>query len=938
MPTRLKSLELHGYKTFASQTGFVFAEAITAIVGPNGSGKSNIADSIRWVLGEQSFSLLRGKKTEDMIFSGSELRPRASMASVTLIFDNSDGWLPIDFAEVAVTRRAYRDGENEYLLNRQRVRLKDISEMLARSGLAERTYTVIGQGLVDAALALKAEERRRLFEEAAGIGLYRSRREESLRRLDTTRRNLERVQDILAELLPRLRSLERQAKRAQEYEQVRTDLQVLLREWYGYHWHLAQRELTETHDITRQREIALENELSNHATVDEQLITLRERLSSLRARLNSWHHQTSLLHNRRETTSRDLAVADERSRSLVAQQQNLQDEVVNLEEEAGLLSERLEEARREVDSLGIEQSEDQIQVETAYRALQSQQEERVKIENLVQEARQSLSELINRQGNLQARLTERQAQAQQQTEILQNAEQEIETAGSGLHIAENKLVDAEKVLRQAEISRQASEQTLQTHRRKIIEGESVRRKTIENHSTLQTELARLKAQSDVLEQAENAFTGYASGTRLLLKAASETRLKGVRGVLSNLLEVQAEYETAIAAALGEFMDAIILEDEGSVEDALQSLSSEIARAALLPLDILLPFPITLSIVPQEVVHASNLVQCAPEIRPALDLLLGNAWIVPDRSSARTLVRKIRANGQAGPDLRVITLRGEVFHTNGPIIAGQESKAGILERPRQRRELRVRLDALDAQLLKVEETVQQVDRALDQLRVDEDKFKEEDNLARESERAARLAYSQVELTVEKTRRQYEFVRDVRARLENEISSASQETQRIAQDLTDLEEPIRQARENLRQHSTNLAYLSLDELQMQLSHWNTRAAVIERAIVDVQNRYRELQVTYDGIIKEQQTARNKLIDLQEALDNLENEKIGLRETVGAVNAEISQLQLLIDPAEKELETLETQQEQAQTIEIKARQALSAHQPGSPARNFGCIASTN
>ncbi len=245
MPARLKSFDLNGYKTFASRTEFQFADGITAIVGPNGSGKSNIADAIRWVLGEQSYGLLRGKKTEDMIFSGSEQRPRAGMAQATVIFDNGDGWLPIDFSEVAITRRAYRDGDNEYLLNGQRVRLKDVSELLAKSGLAERTYTIIGQGLVDAALALKAEERRRLFEEAAGIGLYRSRREESLRRLDSTKRNLERVQDILSELQPRLRSLERQARRVQEYDQIRVELQKSLKEWYGYHWHRAQAEFTE---------------------------------------------------------------------------------------------------------------------------------------------------------------------------------------------------------------------------------------------------------------------------------------------------------------------------------------------------------------------------------------------------------------------------------------------------------------------------------------------------------------------------------------------------------------------------------------------------------------------------------------------------------------------------------------------------------------------
>src|SRR5512141_3305112 len=238
-----KRLEIQGFKTFATRTVFEFRPGITAVVGPNGSGKSNIADAIRWVLGEQSYSLLRGKKTEDMIFSGSEQRPRAGMASATITFDNSDGWLPIDFSEVAITRRAYRDGQNEYLLNGQKVRLKEIAELLGRSGLAERTYTIIGQGLVDAALSLKPEERRKLFEEAAGIGLYRSRREESLTRLDTTRRNLERVLDILSELEPRLGSLERQAKRAMDYERIRADLRVLMRDWYGYHWHKAQQDV-----------------------------------------------------------------------------------------------------------------------------------------------------------------------------------------------------------------------------------------------------------------------------------------------------------------------------------------------------------------------------------------------------------------------------------------------------------------------------------------------------------------------------------------------------------------------------------------------------------------------------------------------------------------------------------------------------------------------
>src|SRR5512135_762119 len=280
MITRLKSLELHGYKTFASKINFEFPGKVTAIVGPNGSGKSNIADAIRWVLGEQSYSLLRGRKTEDMIFAGSEQRPRAGMASATILFDNADGWLPIDFSDIAITRRAYRDGTNEYLLNGQRVRLKEISELLAQSGLAERTYTIIGQGLVDAALSLKPEERRKFFEEAAGIGLYRSRREESLNRLETTRRNLERVQDILAELGPRLVSLEKQARRAQEFERVRADLRLLLRDWYGFHWHSTQQNWTRAREVLRGQEQRQQQARARLEEVEGQLATRREALGA----------------------------------------------------------------------------------------------------------------------------------------------------------------------------------------------------------------------------------------------------------------------------------------------------------------------------------------------------------------------------------------------------------------------------------------------------------------------------------------------------------------------------------------------------------------------------------------------------------------------------------------------------------------------------------
>ena len=348
MPLQLKQLDLQGYKTFATRTQFVFGDGITAVVGPNGSGKSNIADSIRWVLGEQSYSVLRGKKTEDMIFAGSELRPRASMAQAVLTFDNSDGWLPIDFNEVTITRQAYRDGQNDYLINGQRVRLRDVAELLSRCGLAERTYTIIGQGLVDQALSLKAEERRALFEEAAGIGVYRDKREDALRRLDQTARNLERVQDILAEIRPRLRTLERQAARASDFTQVKTDLDALLKVWYGFHWHATQRAVAEAHETADARAAELRALQDEQQSLDTNVLDLRARIAALRADLHTRREGMNRLRSEREALARELAVADERIRLLEAQRAEFAAELAPLEKDLAAAVQRLQAAEADL--------------------------------------------------------------------------------------------------------------------------------------------------------------------------------------------------------------------------------------------------------------------------------------------------------------------------------------------------------------------------------------------------------------------------------------------------------------------------------------------------------------------------------------------------------------------------------------------------------------
>ena len=340
MPPRMKSIELQGYKTFANKVFFEFPLPITAIVGPNGSGKSNISDAIRWVLGEQSYSVLRGHRTTDMIVSGSDKKARASMASATITFDNTYQWLPIDYREVAVTRRAYRDGQNEYLINGQRVRLKDVNELLAQSGLSERTYTIIGQGLIDIALSAKPEDRRRFFEEAAGIGLFRARREEALIRLKETAHNLERVTDILSELEPRVHSLERQAKRAAEYGHVTDELKALLRDWYGYHWHHAQQELLVVRERYTQQEKRTAEVRASFESLDQDLRAKQENIRGLRLELSGIHNKAAEIHRRIERLTRDNAILDERRNAVLVRIRGLEEEVTSNNEENTLIEAR----------------------------------------------------------------------------------------------------------------------------------------------------------------------------------------------------------------------------------------------------------------------------------------------------------------------------------------------------------------------------------------------------------------------------------------------------------------------------------------------------------------------------------------------------------------------------------------------------------------------
>ena len=904
----LKSLELHGYKTFASRTPFEFPGMVTAVVGPNGSGKSNIADSLRWVLGEQSYSLLRGRKTEDMIFSGSEQRTRAGMASATVVFNNEDGWLPIDFNEVSITRRAYRDGQNEYLLNGQRVRLKEISELLAQSGLAERTYTIIGQGLVDAALSLKPEERRRFFEEAAGIGLYRARREESLGRLDTTRRNLERILDILTELEPRMHSLEKQARRAMDYEQIRADLRVLLRDWYGYHWHRTQQDLVHAQQVLRLNEEHLQQARQRQAEVETQVGEIRSRLQDLRRELNEWHSLSAGLHTRREQVSRTLAVMDERQRALSNQQQTTRSDLARLEEEQGSRQDRLADLEEERDRTQQELKEAEGRAALARKNLEVRQAERAQLEAKLRDLRRTQLSAETRQVQLKAHRDELVTRVETLRGNQRGLQQAIAREAEDLQRAQARHATWQKNREQAEAEQKQAEEALRSSRQRAGGADEDRRKVQEERSRQETERSRAQAQYEVLEQAERSLSGLAEGARFLMQESRQGRLKGGYRALSSGLIVPAELEIAIAAALGEFLDGVLLDANSDLEGALAALArGEKGRAVLLPLD-LVRVPQAIEAIGDEgsLGVASGLVKAEGAAGQAALLLLGHVLVVRDRTAAR------RVAGLLPSHARAVTLQGEVFLGSGVIIAGKEQKGGggaAIGRARRIQELQSTLREQDLRLESVRARLKELETALEKERLRE---KELDGQARQASQAlsrANQGFQQAVLEVEQVRQKHEYQSRQIAGVDGQIQKAEAEIAQSQKETDANGLKVSEFNEQIRELNRALSNQPLEEYQTELVHWNTSVAVASRAVREADRRLLEQAESISASRRQIEALQARQAEAQTGLSRLENEKSAAFAQESDLNSQIQALRAEIDPAEARLAILEKEAAQAQ-----------------------------
>jgi chromosome segregation protein len=944
----LKQLTLQGYKTFASRTEFIFDAGVTAIVGPNGSGKSNVADALRWVLGEQSFSALRGKRTEDMIFSGSEQRPRMGMAQVSLILDNASGWLPVDFAEVEVSRRAYRSGENEYYVNGNRVRLRDVVELLGSSGLSQRTYTVIGQGLVDQALSLRPEERRKLFEEAAGITVHQAKREQASQKLADASSNLMRARDIISELTPRLRYLKGQARRAQEYQQLKADLEAQLKTWYGYRWRQALLALAGARNRAADAAVVAEEETAELNRLLEQVAARREERSQLRDQLSDWHRASSALHRQAETVQRELAVRNEQVRLWREQADDLGRELNYLAAALEDGKERLQAARTELAQAQGEHASRAKRVEAAQADLQRRERERAAQARVLAQAedalltlRTQLAERRSRLAHLADRRVELAGADAEQANAAKAAAGQIAELEAQLKTLGAKGDEFSRALAAIEHDRQVAGQALAT-------SQEAERKAQEQLNASQRAVGRLQDQQEMLERLRDEGAGLGGGVRAVMVAArgvnkpgsskkpglsggekpgsagsekpgslSGQHLDGILGPLGELIQVPPEYERAMEAALGGRVQDVVVRGWEDAEAAVEFLKrNQAGRATFLPLDTLRPGrPADVPKGPGIIGLASELVGFDPVIRAAVDLALNHTLVVENLPTARRLLNR-------GGGATLVTLEGEIVRPSGSVTGGAENRqrdGGMLQRTRQLRELPEQIKAAMVVVAGHEKQIAALRKAQADARTSLDSLR-----ARRDELNASLSrlnseLSKTQLAAERARQTVSWHEERRKGLEREAGELDRREGEFRAAIADLLVQIEKREGVVETERRRLNELSAEEYVAELARLRAEAAVSAGQLRSLEGRAQELQraqASREQEIAAKATRRTSLAEQQAEASEAIDAQSAIAERLAA---EIGELTACIDPAEARLAELEKGSRESEQQERALREQL-------------------
>ena len=895
----LKSIEIHGFKSFANKIVFQFHNGITGIVGPNGSGKSNVADAVRWVLGEQRIKQLRGASMQDVIFSGTETRKPLSYAYVAITLDNSDHQLAIDYDEVTVARRIYRSGESEYLINGTPCRLKDVNELFYDTGIGKEGYSIIGQGQIDKILSGKPEERRELFDEAAGIVKFKRRKAAAQTKLENEKQNLVRVNDILSELEKQVGPLEKQSEVAKVYLRKKEELKSLdinvfllenkrLREQLASaeeKYNLASTELGETGEKYEGIKEEYERIQQEIESLDVAIEAAREQLTDtglmrgklegeinvLKEQINSAHGSENHLNNRKAALEEEIAGKEQEKQDILTDKKDTDTQVQEIAEAAAKAKADLEAIQNKITELNNH-------IEAGKNTIIGELNQRATIKSKMGRFDTMMEQINIRKAELNSRLLRAKSDEAAREETVKKLEETFETVT--------------EELRQMTEQEAASELELGNIRENLT---GLDAKLRETQTRFHQEQSKLEALTNITER----YDGYGGSVKKVME--QKEKEKGIIGVVADIIQVEAKYETAIETALGGNIQNIVTDNEETAKHMIGFLKqNRLGRATFLPLTSITK--------PQEFKNpealkekgvigmADELVGTEEEYRNVAKAMLGRIVVVDNVDNAVKIARKFDYG------IRMVTLEGELLVPGGAISGGAfKNNSNLLGRRREMDELEKKVKKLSEDIKTYNQKIEDTKSKRNKLRMDLEALKTEMQRKSIEQNTARLNISQARERMEEEAESAQSLKLEEQEIETRIFEIRSGKESITQELAASEELEKTTQEQILGFQKELESCRREESEASAhaGEWEVKVEKMRQAL-----DYKQANV--DRIGGELERAQAELKEILEALtenaqevERKKNNILEIEKTIAASheNQDASRKKLDEDLAKKE-----------------------------------------
>ncbi|MFG6496820.1 chromosome segregation protein SMC [Fictibacillus sp. UD] len=881
----LKRIDVAGFKSFAERIQVEFVQGVTAVVGPNGSGKSNISDAVRWVLGEQSAKSLRGSKMEDIIFAGSDNRKALNVAEVTLTLDNEDQHLPLDYNEISITRRVFRSGDSEYLINKQQCRLKDIVELFMDSGLGREAFSIIGQGRVEEILSSKSDERRKIFEEAAGVLKYKSRKQKAEAKLSETQENLNRVEDILHELDTQVEPLKIQASIAKDYLEKKEELEVvetavLVQEIEDLHFRWEkqktlvaelQRQEADLSVKVKQGETTIERARLDMQAMDESIDELQGALLLASETLEKLEGKKEVLKERKKNYVQNKTSLLEQIQQLKTKKEDLKTQLVAENETLQMKEKELKNVKKQVKDEESRLSVLEMDVEAELEKLKSDYFERLNEQTTIKNEMRYIEDQAKLQSFKSNRLDEENTKFLEQREELKATKQEAEAA--------YKKAEKDLKLKQEEYQSLKTEISVEDQ-----ENRGLQEKLYQAYQFIQ----QFKSKKEMLESMQDEYAGFMQGVKEVLKA-KQTKLAGIEGAVAELLTVPSEIETAIETALGASMQHIVVDHEQNAMKAIQYLKqSRAGRATFLPLNVIKSRYVSSADVQQAssvdsfVGIASNLVQFDQKYNNIVGNLLGNIIISKDLAGANAIAKQVNYR------YRIVTLEGDVVSPGGSMSGGslKQKSSSLLSRQREVDSLTEKITTMEKQTLQLEEKVSELRNKISKKKDKLETLQTEGEFLREQEQELKSSLREVEIQEKSLndrlqlydREKHSFeteksaadtrIVDLQSKLDAAVKSGKELEETIA-DLTEKKKSNQSSKEELRETLT-LLKIKAAELEQQVVNQREKSSRIQEEFQNVESKSKETEEDYWLLEEEMNSSSSGEDSLDEQIQQRRHEK--------------------------------------------------------------------